>query len=125
MEVFDTLYAFSCTAYLVTPLDLVTFFWQTKSVTKSGLHCTLWEDLHSKFQIGVFCSIVIGQGLLYNLSGQKGTQANLKGWKFSNYSLTFGSFYGLKWWKFSFTLWEEISKEGKNEEISVVRMHAD
>ena len=26
LEVFDTLYAFSCTAYLVTPLDLVTFF---------------------------------------------------------------------------------------------------
>ena len=32
----------SCTAYLVTPLDLVTLFWQTKCVTKSGLHCT-WE----------------------------------------------------------------------------------
>ena len=26
LEVFDTLHAFSCTAYLVTPLDLVTFF---------------------------------------------------------------------------------------------------
>ena len=25
-EVFDTLYVFSCTAYLVTPLDLVTVF---------------------------------------------------------------------------------------------------
>ena len=36
----DTLYVFSCTAYLVTPLDLVTVFWQTKCVTKSGVHCT-------------------------------------------------------------------------------------
>ena len=40
MEVFDSLYVFSCTAYLVTPLDLVTVFWQTKCVTKLGLHCT-------------------------------------------------------------------------------------
>ena len=39
MEVFDTLYVFLCTSYLVTPLDLVTVFWETKCVTKSGLHC--------------------------------------------------------------------------------------
>ena len=39
-EVFDTLYVFLCTAYLVTPLDLVTVFWQTKCVTKSRVHCT-------------------------------------------------------------------------------------
>ena len=31
---------FSSTAYLVTLLDLVTVFGQTKCVTKSGLHCT-------------------------------------------------------------------------------------
>ena len=40
---FDTLYVFFFfTFYLVTPLDLVTVFSQTKCVTKSGLHCT-WD----------------------------------------------------------------------------------
>ena len=31
---------FWCTAYLVTPLNLVIVFWQTKCVTKSRVHCT-------------------------------------------------------------------------------------
>ena len=38
---------FSCTAYLVTPLDLVTVFWLTKCVTKSGVHCTGTDLLSS------------------------------------------------------------------------------
>ena len=33
-----------CTAYLVTPLDLVTVFWKTKSVTKSRVHCISYES---------------------------------------------------------------------------------
>ena len=41
MEIEECLYVFSCTAYLVTPHNLVTVFWQTKCVTKSRLHCNL------------------------------------------------------------------------------------
>ena len=49
LEVFDTLFVFLCTSYLVTPLDLVTVFWQTKCVTKSGLHCTLKNKVFKNF----------------------------------------------------------------------------
>ena len=33
----------------MTPLDLVTVFWQTKCVTKSGVHCTCCEEKATKF----------------------------------------------------------------------------
>ena len=47
----DTLYVFSFTTYLVTPLDLVTVFWQTKCVTKSGVHCTQLVDDMQDFDV--------------------------------------------------------------------------
>ena len=62
MEVFDTLYVFSCTAYLVTPLDLVTVFWQTQCVTKSGVHCTLNYDVDvskTNTYAGVFIEMLL------------------------------------------------------------------